>query len=290
MLAGTMPFVVSCADDDMSKTVADYDPRYKGQVAFGNSDYNLEADAQEIDIPFSCDQSWTASLKSGDEAPSWASVSPESGEAGDKLSVKVKLDANEDLKNSRQVTLTITTEKGNTQTITIAQNYKVVTLNPTEIEHFDKYLCPESTNPHFEKGADFMLRQDSYYSWHRMKQSEHFFVFWSPEFGDDPNAESVDAKMRVDIDDLLAKAEHFYDTNVKTLGMAKVGQGKSMLDNYKMQIYLIYQDEWLATGSGYDDKIGALWVNPSTCQPVGSTIGHEIGHSFQYQVLSLIHI
>ena len=66
--------------------------------------------------------------------------------------------------------------------------------------------------------------------------------------------------------------------------MAKVGQGKSMLDNYKMQIYLIYQDEWLATGSGYDDKIGALWVNPSTCQPVGSTIGHEIGHSFQYQV------
>lgn len=60
-----------------------------------------------------------------------------------------------------------------------------------------------------------MLRQDSYYSWHRMKQSEHFFVFWSPEFGDDPNAESVDAKMRVDIDDLLAKAEHFYDTNVK---------------------------------------------------------------------------
>lgn len=284
MLAGTMPFVASCADDDMSKTVADYDPRYKGQVAFGNSDYNLEADAQEIDIPFSCDQSWTASLKSGDEAPSWASVSPESGEAGDKLSVKVKLDANEDLKNSRQVTLTITTEKGNTKTITIAQNYKVVVLNTAEIKDFDKYLCPESTNPHFEKGADFMLRQDSYYSWHRMKQSEHFFVFWSPEFGDDPNAESVDAKMRVDIDDLLAKAEHFYDTNVKTLGMAKVGQGKSMLDNYKMQIYLIYQDEWLATGSGYDDKIGALWVNPSTCQPVGSTIGHEIGHSFQYQV------
>ena len=36
--------------------------------------------------------------------------------------------------------------------------------------------------------------------------------------------------------------------------------------------------------SGYDNVIGALWVNPTTCQPVGSTIGHEIGHSFQYQV------
>lgn len=66
--------------------------------------------------------------------------------------------------------------------------------------------------------------------------------------------------------------------------MAKLGEGKSMLDDYKMQIYLIYQDEWLATGSGYDNKIGALWVNPSTCKPVGSTIAHEIGHSFQYQV------
>lgn len=112
MLAGTMPFVVSCADDDMSKTVADYDPRYKGQVAFGNSDYNLEADAQEIDIPFSCDQSWTASLKSGDEAPSWASVSPESGEAGDKLSVKVKLDANEDLKTLVKLRLPLLQKRG----------------------------------------------------------------------------------------------------------------------------------------------------------------------------------
>jgi hypothetical protein len=50
-----------------------------------------------------------------------------------------------------------------------------------------------------------------------------------------------------------------------------------------MQIYLLYQEDWLATGSGYDNQIGALWVNPSTCQPVGSTIAHEIGHSFQYQ-------
>ena len=50
-----------------------------------------------------------------------------------------------------------------------------------------------------------------------------------------------------------------------------------------MEIYLLYQTEWLATGSGYNDVIGALWVNPSTCKPVGSTIAHEIGHSFQYQ-------
>ena len=96
--------------------------------------------------------------------------------------------------------------------------------------------------------------------------------------------QTVDAGLRVDIDDLLEKAEQFYKTNIEALKFAQLGEDKSYLDKYKMEIYLLYQTEWLATGSGYDNKIGALWVNPSTCQPVGSTIAHEIGHSFQYQV------
>lgn len=157
-------------------------------------------------------------------------------------------------------------------------------MDPASIENYDKYYTPGTHNEGFEKGPEGMLRSDARWSWWRMKQSEHFFVFWEPGFGDDPNAETVPEALRVDVDDLLLKAEKFYQTNVETLGMATVGQGKSVLDNYKMQIYLLYQTEWLATGSGYDDMIGALWVNPSTCKPVGSTIGHEIGHSFQYQV------
>ncbi len=133
----------------------------------------------------------------------------------------------------------------------------------------NKYYCPGTWNEGFEKGPDYMLRSDARWSWWRMKQSEHFFVFWEPGFGDNPNAESVPEALRVDIDDLLQKAQQFYKTNVEKLGMAIVGQGKSVLDNHKMQIYLLYQTDWLATGSGYDDKIGALWVNPSTCKPVG---------------------
>lgn len=121
------------------------------------------------------------------------------------------------------------------------------------------------------------------WSFKHSKESEHFVVFWDKSFGDDPNASSVPSNMRVDIDDLLRKAEKFYETNVTKLGMVVTGEGKSRLDTYKMMIYLLYQTEWLATGSGYDNTIGALWVNPSTCQPVGSTIAHEIGHSFQYQ-------
>ena len=134
-----------------------------------------------------------------------------------------------------------------------------------------------------EKGSEGMLRSDAKWSWWRYKSSEHFFVFWEPGFGSDPNAETIPEALRVDVDDLLLKAEQFYKTNIEKLGMAMVGEGKSVLDKYKMEIFLLYQTEWFATGSGYDDMIGALWVNPSTCKPVGSTIAHEIGHSFQYQ-------
>ena len=110
-------------------------------------------------------------------------------------------------------------------------------------------------------------------------------MFWDAYFGDDPNSTSLKEEDRVDVDDLLQKAEQFYKTNITRLGMVVTGQGKSYLDQYKMEIYLLdpTPEWWVATGSGYDDVIGALWVTPSTCKPVGSVIGHEIGHSFQYQ-------
>nr|WP_321357650.1 DUF4859 domain-containing protein [uncultured Draconibacterium sp.] len=154
----------------------------------------------------------------------------------------------------------------------------VVVLSESDVTDYDKFYKPgEFVNMDF-------LRGDSKWSFVRSKQSEHFIVFWEPQFGLNPNATSVPEAMRVDVDDLLEKAESFFNVNVNTLGFAELGGGKTNLDNYKMEIYLLYQTEWLATGSGYDDMIGALWVNPSTCKPVGSTIAHEIGHSFQYQV------
>lgn len=134
-----------------------------------------------------------------------------------------------------------------------------------------------------EFSAMNFMDDSSKWSFRRSKESDHFIVFWAKEFGDNPNAASVPSALRVDIDDLLEKAEQFYDTNVNRLKMVVTEKGASYLDRYKMEIFLLYQTEWLATGSGYDNKIGALWVNPSTCKPVGSTIAHEIGHSFQYQ-------
>jgi hypothetical protein len=154
----------------------------------------------------------------------------------------------------------------------------ILAINKNDIPDFDKYYKPQEF-----KNMD-MFSEDAKYSFTRYKQSEHFFVFWEAGFGDNPNSENVPSNLRVDIDDLLAKAEQFYNTNIVKTKFSEVGKGKSYLDIYKMEIYLVYTTEWLATGSGYDNVIGALWVNPSTCQPVGSVIAHEIGHSFQYQV------
>ncbi|MCW3805384.1 DUF6055 domain-containing protein [Plebeiibacterium marinum] len=123
------------------------------------------------------------------------------------------------------------------------------------------------------------------WSYKRSKQSDHFIAFWEAGYGENnPNSNDIPEEYRVDIDDMLLKAEEFYALNINKLQFANVGSGKSNLDKYKMIIMLHYTTEWMAFGAGYDDVIGALWVSPSTCKPVGSVIAHEIGHSFQYQV------
>ncbi len=152
----------------------------------------------------------------------------------------------------------------------------VIVFKPEDVPDYAKFYKPNEF-----KNMD-MLRSDSKWSLVRSKQSDHFIVLWEEGFGLDPNAQSVPSELRVDIDDLLKKAEQYFDLNVNTLKFADMS--KSNLSKYKMQIYMLYQTEWAAYGGGIDDVIGGLWINPATCKPVGSTIAHEIGHSFQYQV------
>lgn len=225
-------------------------------------------------VKFTATTSWSASIKDS-ESNDWISLAENKGVGG---IIKLNIILTEN--NGTDRTATILIVCGNTtKEITVTQaGSNVQIMDESDVEDLEMYYKPK------EFSDIDMFRSDSKWSWFRSAQSEHFFVFWEPQFGDDPNSETLDASMRIDIDDLLKKAEQFYKTNVEVLKFAELGQGKSYLDKYKMQIYLIYQTEWLATGSGYDDTIGALWVNPSTCKPVGSTIAHEIGHSFQYQV------
>jgi len=233
-------------------------------------------------LVFACDHQWM--LEIPEEAQEWLSASKMNGKTG--KTIRVTLTAKANPGTIRSVTCRIISGSKKKK-FTVNQAAAVLVLNASDVPDMDKYYKPLEFN--FD-----MLRSDSKWSWCRSKQSEHFVVFWDIKYGQyglygermgEENTWPTTCKseaMKVDIDDLLKKAEEFYELNVNKLKFADTGKGLSVLDKYKMEIYLIYQSEWLATGSGYDNVIGALWVNPSTCKPVGSTIGHEIGHCFQY--------
>ena len=123
-------------------------------------------------------------------------------------------------------------------------------------------------------------KEESRWSFSRSLETSHFFIFWESEFGSDPNNENVPDELRVDVKDLAEKLEEFYATETEKLGFGS----SELINGYKLQVYLLYTKDWVATGSGYDNQIGALWVSPSTCHPAASVIAHEVGHCFQYLI------
>lgn len=235
-----------------------------------------------INVIFSCDHDWKIVVA---EDAEWLTFSKTEGTAGKMISTKAVAAKNND--RVREAACQIVSGVSVLDFV-IRQDQASLILTAADVEDLDRYYQPKEFN--FD-----MMNSSSKWSFCRSKQSEHFIVFWDIKYGEyglygermgventSPSTCKT-ASMRVDIDDLLEKAEQFFDTNINKLKMAELGVGKSYLDDYKMEIYILYQSEWLATGSGYDNVIGALWVNPATCKPVGSTIAHEIGHSFQYQ-------
>lgn len=270
LLVVALPLTIGCSSDDEEDassnllTIAEAD--LTQLVSYETNYYSFTINSRA---------SWKATLKEAD-AKNWLTLVKAEGVGGtEKLGFDVKQNTS---KESRTATIVVTCQKLTKEIVVTQAGTTIEEMSPSEVANLDKYYKPA------ELGNMNMFRNNSQWSWYRHKQSEHFFVFWEPGFGADPNSAELPSDLRVDIDDLLVKAEQFYKTNVEKLKFAEVGQGKSYLDKYKMEIYLFYQTDWMATGSGYGNTIGALWINPGTCQPVGSTIAHEIGHSFQYQV------
>ena len=135
-----------------------------------------------------------------------------------------------------------------------------------------------------ENGKTVYRQSDGLTLYKHTKSSDHFDVYYGTGYGTTPPDQlSSSNALYVNVTDLLSKAESFYDLYINQLKFADLST-KSKLNQYKMIICLLHDTGWTATGSGYDNTIGALWVTPSTCHPVGQTIAHEIGHSFQYQV------
>ncbi|MDA3882910.1 MAG: DUF6055 domain-containing protein [Bacteroidales bacterium] len=117
----------------------------------------------------------------------------------------------------------------------------------------------------------------SQWCYNRSAESENFVVFWEAGFGNDPSAAETD--YRVNINTMLEVAELSYHVNIDSLGMAI--PGSSVTDNYKMMIFLLYSTEWVANGSGQDETVGVLHVNPAAASSA-TVLAHEIGHCFQY--------
>lgn len=150
---------------------------------------------------------------------------------------------------------------------------------PAKAESFIKPQGKDIYIPTDLKNNDFS-NAASKWCWERSKASTNWIVFWESGFGSDPK--NASPPYTVDIDDLLAKAEKIYTYYATTLKF--IDPVNSKTTQYRMMIFLSYSKEWNATGAGYDDIIGTLWINPSSAQPVGSVVAHEIGHCFQYQV------
>ena len=270
-----------------TKPTAEETPSFAGNISFlVEPSIHFEGEGGTAAVRFRCDNKWQVVIS--EEDATWLSVNEASGEAtGARKTLTFTAEANTG--NSRETTVSLIS--GTTkERIAVSQAPTVLVLSQNDVPNLDKYWKPREFNYD-------MFRSDATWSWCRSAQSEHFFVFWAKGYGEyglygervgmensSPKTLDPSNPLYVDIDDLLEKAEEFYRVNINELKFADTSTGKSNLNKYKMEIYILHQTEWLATGSGYDNMIGALWINPATCHPVGSTIGHEIGHSFQYMV------
>lgn len=241
-------------------------------ISLSKTSIYVDSNGGEATVRVKSDQKW--SITSIDQ--DWVVADPMKGVAGEMIVVTLTVDKN--TVNTERTAVVSVTSGATIREITITQKSAIGTLDPSTIDVSKIYVPQEM------RGMDLFSSSSTWF-YGRSKQSEHFIVFWGKQYDEygiiTPTTYPTPA-YRVDIDDLLEKAEQFYEMNVNTLKFLRPGASKT--DGYKMMIFLLYQTDWLATGAGYDNTIGALWVSPGTCQPVGSTIAHEIGHSFQYQV------
>lgn len=124
---------------------------------------------------------------------------------------------------------------------------------------------------------------DGRYTWSESRsiESDNVIVYWDKGYGSKrPDQLSKSDPLYVDIEDLLKKCEAFYQLEVDELGF--VDPEKSNIAKYKVMVLMNHSTDWICYGGGYEFRVPALWLSPSTCHPVGSAVAHEVGHSFHY--------
>ncbi len=126
---------------------------------------------------------------------------------------------------------------------------------------------------------------DNKYTWSKSRsyETDNVIVLWDKGYGT-TNPSNASSQFKVDIEDLAQKCEAFYQLECDSLGF--VDPDTSNLSKYKVMVLLNHTTDWVCYGGGYDYQISALWLGPSACQPVGSSVAHEVGHSFHYMCYS----
>jgi len=142
------------------------------------------------------------------------------------------------------------------------------------------FAAKEIYLPNFfkQQGIDFES-PSAQWSRSRMDSTANWIILWESGFGSDPSSNA--APYKVNMSQLKEVLEKSYEMNLNTMKM--VVKGSSKTDQYKMIVFIKYSTTWGAYGSGYDNVIGSLEVNPEAAN-IPSVVAHEIGHTFQYQV------
>lgn len=143
---------------------------------------------------------------------------------------------------------------------------------------FSTYAQKEVYIPSFITNAGMDLNDpNSQWAYSRSIETDNIVVFWEPGFGENPS--TAEGSYRVNMDLLLETAERSYNAFINELGFAV--RGTSVTDRYKLMIFLLYTTNWAAYGSGQDNLVGSLHVNPDAAR-IDHVLAHEIGHCFQY--------
>ena len=250
------------------------DPDIHGIITLSKESLEFNASGSNLKtfITVSSTYSWTVSVDA-----SWVDLSREGGEGSEeyRLTVEVKPNIHQEPR-----TATITFKSGATvKTVPVLQNQGAAVIDPSQVQDYDRIYIPSDMKSHC-----FL---DSSKQWYfgRSAQSEHFIIFWEKDYGEygETGPEDAPERYRVDVDELLSWAEKCFDYYCNTLHFVDHGKGLSYTDRYKIHIRLVHSTEWKAEGFGVDDVIGVLSVNPDAARDK-STLAHEIGHVFQYQV------
>jgi len=271
--------IFSCTKSDV--------PEVEGEIKYKTApSASFTAEGGEKTIRFTCTGDWHIDCDA-----EWLSFSPASARGdglGTSASYKVIITAAENTEEASRSAEVSIVSGTNHYDFTATQKAPVITLTPEQV--MARGIDPNRVYSGVMGSVSKLYSSDAEFYLGRAKVSPngHFIVFWDKGYdetgeilpGDERTAENI----RVDIDDLLKKAEIFYDCYINKLNFA--GEpGKSYLDKYYMTICLYGTTNWKAEGGG-SGYMGALWVSATACQPTGSTIAHEIGHAFQYQVYS----